>query len=216
MHQLSMPEEDSTWGIANITTILAIRKKNSRHLCPLHLEIGVAKVDTTQSNTGWNKAFTHIQKRHIRARSAPIVCMSSHGQRISPGSQHRAVCLCAPLSYCSSRIPTTPSSPHPVESKILKVGGMTEAHRYTCLCRTKENSLRLKQKKIYSYKVTSLEQAVWALYFLRSKSSRPKPIFMQLSEGQKTVHMRLPFPIWNFVRYCQNAFQQFCVNLYPH
>lgn len=40
--------------------------------------------------------------------------------------------------------------------------------------------------------------------------------FLYSQAGVKRIHMRLPFSTWSFVRYCQNAFQQFCINLYPH
>lgn len=55
---------------------------------PLHLGIGVAKENTTQSTVGWNTLLT--QTRGVAgAASAMGVC--SHGPRVPPGSRCRAV-----------------------------------------------------------------------------------------------------------------------------
>lgn len=55
---------------------------------PLHLGIGVAKENTTQSTVGWNGLLT--QTRGLAgAASAMGVC--PHGPRVPPGSRCRAV-----------------------------------------------------------------------------------------------------------------------------
>lgn len=65
---------------------------------------------------------------------------------------------------------------------------------HTYLSRTKEDTLSLKQGKIFPRNAISPAQAVWASYLLERKCFRPKAIYYVSCEGWKTPYMRLLFP----------------------
>lgn len=140
-------EHHALWWTANIITLPATRNRspNTSAHCILVLEL---PRKTQQLNTGWNNTFTHKEKWHIRARSAPIVYMSTPWLSGSPSAVDAGQ-----FAYVHPSPAATEGPQHsPMESEILKARGMAEAHWCICLRRTKEHSLRLKQGKIFSHR----------------------------------------------------------------
>lgn len=144
--------------------------------------------------------LTYIEKTEQDQLQQGTLCPVASGSLLAANS--------GKLAYAHSCHAAVEGSPTPlVESAKLKAGGVPDSHWYTCLCRTKEYSLCLNHGKIFSHKVKSPTQAVWALYLLKGSVSGPKPSLMWSSQGGKRTCRRLPFPtvvqlsfIWSLVQ----------------
>lgn len=51
----------------------------SKHSCPLHLGIWVAKESATQTSTGWGSAFTHINRQSMISSTSVCLWQHMHG-----------------------------------------------------------------------------------------------------------------------------------------
>lgn len=105
------------------------------------------------------------------------------------GSQHRAFGLCTPF-LCCSRVTLAP----PLQS--LKYWKLVHACGLLTYTRKQYEGTLTEQEtgKDSPHKAESLLQAVWALYVLIRKCSRPKALSYLAEQGSKDCLLTLPFP----------------------
>lgn len=141
--------------------------------------------NTTWLITGWTK--TLLTYRGITI-FAPIVCTGPSGLLGSLGAQAGWSAY-----MCSSSAAVEESSPTLWNIKYWKLG-VSQKPWGTCLSRTRECTLSLKQGKIFLLKVVSSSQTMYQLVMECTRTKTHSS--MTLSLGMKR-YIRLPFPIWS-------------------
>lgn len=136
---------------------------------------------TRQSSTRWNN--THIEKRQSK--------INLNSRCWSPMASMSFLATMSSSSPMCSR-GDTPCLPH--EGQLYQ-GGWLNTIWCACLSRTKGHMLSMTQKMIFPYKMINPVQVVWDHYLLVRKLFYAEgPVFLWLTRGWKTVHIRCPFP----------------------
>lgn len=142
--------------LSKVASVACHREETSKHFCPLPFHIGVAKKNTRHSRAGWDN--TLLTGRRDRARS---VSTATVGPPRPAGPSWQLTWGHWPA--CTSLVPQQKDpvlSSHRGQIEHWVWPGTT---RHTCLSRTKEHTVSLKQGKIFPPKVTRPARAVWLL-----------------------------------------------------
>lgn len=157
------------------------QKQKPKHFCHCSLILELQRKTQCSQVLDGTILYLHREKKKVSFNSGHWSPMASGSiPKADAGNLH-------PSCDAMEELP-----PLPVGDRYNKGLGHLSNNTHT-LGRTKQNSLGMKQGKIFPHKVVSLAQAMWALYLL-VKCPRSKAYSSHPSGGQTTTYVRLLFP----------------------